>query len=471
MMSGQRKIQHLFLRAGFGAKISEIKKHLKSSTLKTAEKLFDYSSQYSEIDLKINQTLPDNDGIPLNPKELSKKEKKKLVKQSRENIKELNISWINKMCSDKGQLRERMTLFWHGHFACKSPVALFMKNQNNTLRKSALGNFGDLLKGISRDPAMLQFLNNQQNRKSSPNENFARELLELFTLGRGNYSEKDIKEAARAFTGWGFERNGEFVIRRRQHDDGEKKFMGKTGNIDGDGIIEILLNNKKTAEHVTRKIYKYFVNEDTDEEIVADLSKQFYESGYDIKKLMGSIFKSDWFYEEKNIGTKIKSPIDFICGLKRSFGVEFRNSAALLTIQKLLGQMILNPPNVAGWSGGKNWIDSSTLMYRMKLPELIFGSADNDIRLPDFNVNNLSRQEKVQMKKLNVTADLKTFTESFVNFSEDELIEEIAGYLLQTDLSSDKIKLIKKYSDYSQKESYVKSIVLRIISLPEYQMC
>lgn len=375
------------------------------------------------------------------------------------------------MTNDRGVLRERMTLFWHGHFACKSPVALFMKNQNNTLRKHALGKFGDLLKSISQDAAMLQFLNNQQNRKSSPNENFARELLELFTLGRGNYSERDIKEAARAFTGWGFDRNGEFTNRKRQHDEGEKNFMGVSGNLDGNNILEIILDNRKTAVHVTEKVYAYFVNENLNQEIVRSLSKEFYESGYDTEKLMKRIFTSDWFYDKENIGAKIKSPADLICGLKKSFGIEFGNPDSLLVLQKNLGQMLLNPPNVAGWPGGRSWIDSSLLMYRMKLPELIFLASGRDF---DYDVNtgrNLKKKEKFPLKNFRIKTDLAEYIKAFGKFDGDELTDNLCEYLLQKDVDSETKKLIKKYSDYSRRETSVESMTMRIISLPEYQLC
>lgn len=470
-LSKQRKLQHLFLRAGFGAGINEIQKHLNSSPEKTAEILLNNSLHYAELELKFNQKLQEKDSLPLNPKELSKKEKKQFQKQSRENLKELNISWINKMCNDKSVLRERMTLFWHGHFACKSRVALFMKNQNNTLRKHALGNFADLLKSISKDPAMLQFLNNQQNRKSSPNENFARELLELFTLGRGNYSEKDIKEAARAFTGWGFDKNGEFKDRKKLHDEDEKKFMGVSGNLDGNNILDIILDNRKTAEHITKKLYAYFVNENINKEITNYLSKEYYESGYDTGKLMKRIFTSDWFYNKENIGVKIKSPVDLICGLKKSFGLDFENPESLLVIQKNLGQTLLHPPNVAGWPGGRSWIDSSSLMFRMKLPEYIFLSAGRGF---DYEINsgkNSKRKEKFPVKNFKVKSDMSGFLSAFGKFSGDELTDKLCEYLLQSDAGNETKKLVKKYSDYSGKENSIESMTMRILSLPEYQLC
>ena len=184
--------------------------------------------------------------------------------------------------------------------------------------------------------------------------------MELFTLGRGNYTENDIKEAARAFTGWSSEFKGEFVFRRFQHDYGEKTVLGKTGNFDGDDVLDIFLSQKQTAKFITQKIYKFFVNDNVDEEKVNWLADRFYQSNYDISKLMEDIFTSDWFYDEKNIGSKIKSPIELMAGIQRMLPMKLENEEALTFLQRALGQILFYPPNVAGWPGGKTWIDSST---------------------------------------------------------------------------------------------------------------
>ncbi|MEO8666645.1 MAG: DUF1800 domain-containing protein [Ignavibacteria bacterium] len=476
MVSHQKKIQHLYLRAGFGESISGINKSLNKSTEEITKELFENSNQFSDLRLNSELISPKKNNNPISIGDLMKSEKKIMRKESRENIRELNIRWIEKMSSDNAQLREKMTLFWHGHFACRTQVAMFTQNQNNLLRKNALGKFGDLLMSVSKDPAMLQFLNNQQNRKSSPNENFAREVMELFTMGRGNYSETDIKEAARAFTGWGFNRDGEFVFRNNQHDFGDKSFMHKSGNFSGEDIINMILDNRKTSEHITEKIYKYFVNENPDAEIVKQLSKNFYESGYDISMLMKRIFTSDWFYDGKNIGTKIKSPVEFIVVLTRSFNIDFTNPKPLLMLQKVLGQMLFNPPNVAGWPGGKNWIDTSSLMYRLKLPEQIFRSSNLEIDYkedqPEMGeeYTELSIQEKKQYKQLKTKTDLTDFINRFSKYDNDNLIDKLSDYLLQANLTKETKAIVNKYADPSSKENLIESLTLRLLSLPEYQL-
>jgi len=476
-MSNQRKLQHLCLRAGFGESISETNRCLTLPVSKKAEQLFQNSTNYTELNLDKELEFTTKKLRGDNPKEITKVERKKLRQQSRDNIKDLNIKWIEKMTYDKAQLREKMTLFWHGHFACRTPIAVFAQNQNNTLRKFALGKFGDLIMEVSKDPAMLQFLNNQQNKKSSPNENFAREVMELFTLGRGNYTEHDIKEAARAFTGWSFNKEGEFIFRRNAHDFDDKTFFGRTGNFTGEDIINIILENKKTAEFITQKVYKYFVNEKLNRDVIEELSKNFYQSEYNIESLMKNIFLSDWFYDKENISAKIKSPIEFIVGMNRSFNVQYENPMPLLALQKVMGQMLFNPPNVAGWAGGKSWIDTSSLMYRLKLPEKIFKSSNLEFDYKEDPpeegemYSEQSKKEKKQYKLMKTKTDLSSYIKEFSKYEGIEVLENLSEYLLQSDLNKETKKIIMSYADNSGKENFIESLTLRLITLPEYQLC
>lgn len=492
----QRKIQHLYHRAGFGITISELNKIENKSLKDIVSNIFSSSKNFT--DLKIDNG--EYEGTYKMRKEarqkLTDEEKKKINKQFRDDIVKLNVKWINKLANDNAQLREKMTLFWHGHFACKSPVPMFNQNQNNTLRKFALGKFGDLLMAVSKDPAMLQFLNNQQNRKKSPNENFARELMELFTLGRGNYTEEDIKNSARAFTGWGFNEEGEYVFRERQHDDSDKIFMGKKGNFSGEDIISMILENKNTAEFITNKIYKFFVNEnDIDKTVVKELAGEFYESGYDIEKLMKNIFTSDWFYDEKNIGAKIKSPTELISGMMRVFNVKFENELPILFMEKSMGQMLLNPPNVAGWPGGKNWIDTSSLMFRMKLPEVLFKSSELEFSYKDTpteddemnmknegeNMESMNKQKKNKQdnsarerkffKQVRTNINLSDYFTTFGKYDKEELVSNLSEFILQKDINTNTKKLALTYSDISSKENFIESLIMRLMSLPEYQLC
>jgi hypothetical protein len=468
LLSHQKKIQHLYHRAGFGEKIDFIRDKLNFSVKILVDEVFSESENFKPIapSFEVDFDQKYQQGVQTG-------EKKLLPRNRKASMQEINVLWLENMVDSRAQLREKMTLFWHGHFATRIRKPFPAVKQNNTLRKNALGNFGTLLLEISRDPAMLQFLNSQQNRKSRPNENFAREVMELFTLGIGNYTEKDVKEAARAFTGWGFH-NGEFLFRSKNHDAGKKEFLGRSGNFKGEDIIEILLEERKTSEFITTKLYKYFVNEEPDHEKIEYLSGRFYDSNYDIKKLMYEIFTSEWFYDEKNIGNKIKTPVELIVNLIKTFSIKANSPNVLLKIQKILGQILFQPPNVSGWPTGKNWIDSSTLLYRMRIPAAFFNSSDTslDIDLPSGDENN-DEEFIVRdrfFRKLKTEINLKPFYNIFSNYSEMEIVKSLTGYLLQTEIADNKINLVEKFSTKTSREKFIEDAILRIISLPEYQL-
>ena len=414
--------------------------------------------------------------------EMSADQKKEMKKKSRQAIKSLNVYWLNEMVKTDAQLREKMSFFWHGHFACRNLNVFFQQELLDVIRRNALGNFRDLLHEVSKTGAMLNFLNNNQNKKDHPNENFAREVMELFTMGRGNYTEDDVKETARAFTGWGANPRGEFVFRKFQHDDGRKTVLGKTGNFDGDDVLDILLDQKQTAKFISKKIYRFFVNDDVDEQKAQWLADRFYRSDYDIGKLMENIFTSDWFYDEKNIGIKIKSPIELLAGVQRMLPMKLENEEAILLLERVLGQVLFYPPNVAGWPGGKTWIDSSTLMMRMRIPQLfndedefnIKPKTDDDQMMGrnDDEENFLPGRNKMGKadKPINAEIDWSKYIGFYDKTPRIELINDIAGILLQTKkaVSAD---IINQYSNAGSKDSLIKTATIQIMSTPEYQLC
>ncbi|MFM2286580.1 MAG: hypothetical protein RLZZ543_2077, partial [Bacteroidota bacterium] len=316
-MTEAQKTAHLLRRFGFGFSI----KDAESLSFEEARKrLFTSNEQLEEL------YLQEEERVTMSAlRTMSKEERKEILDDLAANVKKLNLQWVQIMGKADGQLREKMSLFWHGHFAVRMRGFAQVESYINTLRKYSLGNFGDLLMAISKEPAMLRFLNNVQNKKNSPNENFAREVMELFTLGRGNYTEQDIKEAARAFTGWGVNDSDEFELKINQHDNGNKTIFGKTGNWSGEDVIRMLLEKEETALFITRKIYRYFVNTEVDEQRVTELAKAFRDSNYHIPELLKMIAASDWFYAEKNIGTHIKSPVELIVELNRTFGISYEN--------------------------------------------------------------------------------------------------------------------------------------------------
>lgn len=468
-----RKIQHLYWRAEFGILPKNIQTLNSTKNIKSAvEQVFQRAKPIHKFSTHFD--VPSFSKM----KDMDKQEKKQLRRAARQDVRELNVEWIEQMANPKkGTLREKMAFFWHGHFACELKNPLFAVQQINTIKKHALGNFKDLVLAITKDAAMILYLNNQQNRKKNPNENFARELLELFTIGRGNYTENDIKEAARAFTGWFTNRlTGEFNFREQAHDEGQKTFMGKTENFDGNDIVDIILSKKETARFITTKIYRFFVNEvESNDKHVEELTTIFFDSDYDIEKMMKHLFLQDWFYDEKNIGSKIKSPVEFLVGIMRTLDLKFEDKNGILFTQKALGQILFRPPNVAGWQGGKTWIDNATLMVRLNYASYIFNQAEIEINIKD---EPETRSIKIG-RKINVSANLNPLINLFQKTDIKDLGTELSDFLIQipSDAKKDLDNLLQK-TDFEKianittnKNEKIKVWIVLILSLPEFQMC
>ena len=455
-----KNIQHLYWRAGFGINPNGLSLLANKSKTEIVEEIFNASSSFSPLTI----TTPEIDAAINAMKKPSKSKLKELIKKSNQKSLEYNITWFKRLISPNELLREKMTLFWANHFVCEDKNIVHIQQYNNTLRKNALGDFGDFVKAISKEASMIKYLNNKQNRKAKPNENFARELLELFTIGNGNYSEKDIKEAARAFTGWNHTVKGEFVFRKFQHDFDNKEFLGTAGNFDGDDIINVILKEKQCARFICTKIYKYFVNDNPDIVHVEAMADVFYKD-YNIEELMRFVFLSDWFYDPKNIGTKIKSPIELLVGINKVVPVTFTNYKDFLRVQRLLGQVLLRPPNVAGWKGGKTWIDSNTLMIRLKLPSVLLNNAI--IALEEKGDLKESYQEYYdrmnhRKKKLEVKADWFSFEKLY----KDNTIHDLKDNLILCKLTKGTEQLLKKLQLESKRD-----YCIQLMSLPEYQLC
>ncbi|MEJ5104758.1 DUF1800 domain-containing protein [Chryseobacterium sp. MYb328] len=452
------KNKHLLWRAGFGPGINQID-DLKNKNIKTLINELFKEEGFTEITYDTPDIEPAADYMNSTAPAEKKKEMQRIYRTQNE---ELNLNFLDKMVNSKEQMREKMAFFWHGHFASRVLNPKFNKQLLNTIRKNALGSFKDLLFEVSQAPAMLNFLNNQQNKKDHPNENFAREVMELFTMGRGNYTEKDVREGARAFTGWSYDKEGNFKERKNQHDEETKTFLGKTGNFNGSDALNIILEQKATAKFITAKVYKFFVNENIDQNIVNTLSISFYNSGYDIKKLMTEIFSSSWFYEQKNIGNRIKSPIELMAGMMRILPMNIQNPENLIVYQKLLGQMLLYPPNVAGWPNGRSWIDSSTLMLRLQVPQIWSGlrpleyspRQDDDI---DMGMKSKETALNKSFKNPNITIDWNRVDQIFDH-------KNCEDYLIQKPQSLD-MNTVNNFSDKSTKMT-----IINLMSTPEYQL-
>lgn len=362
--------RHLLVRTGFAALPSEIAKFEGLSRAEAVRRIL--------AGVRAEAVTPPpgwTNGAPVlrPPGRMASQDERRAFRAARlEEGLQLVGWWYREMASTPSPFTERMTLFWHNHFTSafrkvRAPILLY--RQNATLREHALGNFAKLVHAMAADPAMVVYLDSLQNRRGRPNENFARELLELFTLGEGQgYTEADIKEAARAFTGWSLDRDtGAYRFRPSLHDDGEKTFMGRTGRFNGTDIIEIVLKQPRVAEHIAEKAWREFVSERPYPAEVKRVAAKFRASGYEVKVLMGELLLSPHFWAPENRGRLVRSPVELIVGTLRQFGLPQPDDRILALLGRALAQEPFNPPNVKGWPGGTAWIDANTLLIRQQL--------------------------------------------------------------------------------------------------------
>ncbi|MFK7961640.1 MAG: DUF1800 family protein [Phycisphaerales bacterium] len=304
-------------------------------------------------------------------------ERQSRQRADRRQLQSLRQWWITRLINTRRPLQEKMTLFWHGHFATGHRAiedSWDLYQQNRLFRQFAFGNFKDLTHRIIRDPAMLKYLNNDRNVRRQPNENLARELMELFTLGEGNgYGESDIKEGARALTGYHF-RDDSFVFREAVHDPRDKRILGREGTFDGDDFVDLIFDRPYAAEFLTLKLYRFFVHDLPGDDMRPDqraylkqLSSRFRASGYDVGMLLRTMFRSQHFYDPANVSARIKSPVELHVGTIRQLGTPPRSPRTAVEALRGMGQDLFEPPSVRGWPGGRTWINTSTLFLRQNL--------------------------------------------------------------------------------------------------------
>ncbi|MDP2830278.1 MAG: DUF1800 domain-containing protein [Sulfuricellaceae bacterium] len=417
--------RHLLLRTGMGASVEEVS-------------IFSRLDRQAAVDRLLANirtrpgSPPPADLLVFTPRpqaqpgaELSEEQRREFQREQMQKGVAMRAWWFEEMLNTPSPLTEKMTLFWHNHFVSsiqKVKQSTFMLKQNLLLREQAAGNFGTLLHAIARDPAMVIYLDSAQNRKNAPNrhgeplsqktiqrltmpvplspnslpegerdagslreshanENFARELMELFTLGEGHYSEQDIKEAARAFTGWSIDRSdGKFRFYPRFHDMGNKTVLGKNGDFDGDQVLDILLDHSATAELLSRKLWLEFVSPKPDQGEIRRLAKVLRDAKYEIKPWLRALLLSPFFWDQGNRSVLVKSPVEFLVGAMKNFQVREADGRLLGITSRQLGQDLFNPPNVKGWPGGEQWLDASSLLARKQLAERLFRAQPE--RLP-----------------------------------------------------------------------------------------
>jgi uncharacterized protein (DUF1800 family) len=369
-ITGRQRYAHLLRRTGFGGSPAEIDAAMRMGWDAAIDQIVDF-----------DQVSNDNLEADVAAVEAT------VLAQPRPQLAAIQAIWLYRMLNTARPLEERMTLFWHDHFATANykvanPAAMYAQNQ--LIRSNALGSFRTLLSSIARDPAMLRWLDSNSNRRASPNENFARELQELFTMGVGSgYTETDVREAARAFTGWFFDRNQGFVFNRNQHDADDKTYLGRTGPFDGDDIINIILEQPVTAEYMATKLFGFFVHDHPTPSRIAALADTFRGSDYNVRELVRSILHSPEFASDEAYHALVKSPVEYVVGTMKALGIGdyARGPQGNMVVQANLNRMgmaLFNPPDVAGWRWGVDWIGSDTLLERLNTAsQLVTLRGDN----------------------------------------------------------------------------------------------
>ncbi len=427
-----RAAAHLYRRAGFGATPAELDTAVKAGPMNAVQTLLTETTEPQSY-LTQMSSLADASLATGNPERLS-------------------AWWAYRMLSTPAQLLEKMTLFWHGHFATsaeKVQDAELMFVQNQLLRKFAVGDFAGLLLEISRDPAMLVYLDSASNRKAHPNENFAREIMELFCLGEGNYTEQDIRELARCFTGWEVKRR-KFRFNRYQHDSGTKSVLGDSGTFGGEEGVGIVVGQDSAALFIAAKLVKYFVMDEPQPspELLAPLANFLRDQDMQIGPTVQKILSSNLFYSKHSVGRKVRSPVELAIGFLRTLDGS-TDSYKLAEALQRLGQGLLYPPSVKGWDGGRTWINSSTLLARSNL------------------IRSLLENDKTRFGKQTLVEHLRKVGAN----STDEIIDLLETTLFAVRIPAAAKDRIRRLTRDANETNKLTETVHALCTLPEFQLC
>ncbi|MDQ2866759.1 MAG: DUF1800 domain-containing protein [Candidatus Eremiobacteraeota bacterium] len=365
-----RMAAHLLRRAGFGGTPDQIGKIASMRVHDAVESLVHFAGTGSLPPQPDTIYDPRADLLALRGGNMatSSLTRKDINKTQRDSIGDMQSWWLNRMLLTPAPLQEKMTFYFHGHFTTaaiqKGVWPTYAWQQNQLFRSSALGNLRDLTLAVSRDPAMLLYLDNARSAKAQPNENYARELMELFTLGHGNYTEEDIRQSARAFTGWTVDRRtAAFTFNQRMHDAESKTFLGRSGNFDGSDIVQIIYEQPACARFWSQSLLNFFVYNNPEPQLVDALASVIRKNNYELAPVMSTLLQSEVFFSPRAYRALVKSPVEFVVGTVNAFGLSQVDRSALRALNQM-GQTLFYPPNVAGWPGGTNWITSQTMISR-----------------------------------------------------------------------------------------------------------
>ncbi|MEO5952965.1 MAG: DUF1800 domain-containing protein [Chloroflexia bacterium] len=443
----KQQIAHLLRRAGFGASAADLDYYTSLGFEGAVDHLINYSRVDDSEAEQVVATMRAENPDPSNPNH---------PEYGNPGL-EMAV-WLARMTKTKRPLQEKMTLFWHGLLTSNIrdvKVAGLMANQNALYRSMALPvSYRDMMKAVARDPAMLIYLDNNTNVKGKPNENWAREMMELFTLGIGNYTETDVKEAARAFTGWSVERGtGQFVFNANKHDNDSKTFLGTTGNLNGDDIIDIVFQQPAQSKFIAKRLFRFFVYDTPDDATVARFADIYLKSGFNVRELVTQLLLSPEFRSDKAFFSLVKSPIEFTIGALRALSA---NVTLLKTWQGLnnqmasMGQQVYNPPNVGGWFGNTSWLGTTAMFTRMETARQLV-SIENDTTIDPMEI---------------ASANALTTPTQAVDYFLDLLIQGDAP----EDYKQSLISFVGSFTDDKDKNGKLRGLVRLVMATPVYQM-
>lgn len=482
------KARHLLSRAGFGGPPEEIER-LQAMGLEGAVR---YLVEFQELP-EVAFDPPPEVSRPPSPaelQELNEEQRRQLrrryMQQQRAHMLDVRAWWVRRMVESSRPLEEKMVLFWHGHFTSgartvRDSQAMF--DQNQLFRRYAAGNFRRLLHSVVHDPAMLRYLDNNNNSRQHPNENLARELMELFSLGEGNYTEQDVQEAARALTGYHVDRMaGRFRFASRAHDPGDKTIFGKTSSFDGDQLVELILEQPASARWLAHKLFVFFVHDSPDEATIDHLAAVLRQHDYEIAPMLKTMFGMAEFYSPRSMGQQIKSPAQLTIGSLRALGIEKVDGRAVAAAMGSMGQELFEPPNVKGWDGGRAWINSNWLVARHRFAAgLVAAVAEEPARAkPRDRVKKRDRGGEAAGAPA-ARFDAVAWCQQHKAFSPEAVVDQLASALLTVPLTSEeRAEFVKKLGDLppssewgeanEQVQKQVANLLLLMMTMPAYQL-
>lgn len=474
---------HLLNRAGFGGNPREIEKLLDTGLEKAVAQLVDYE--------QLEDPTPNPEWAKPDPERLEKLQKARQADEptrrgiqmeeqrlQRQRLLELKFWWLQRMAQGPRPLQEKMTLFWHGHFATsmqKVRDAYLMWKQNEVFRQGATGNWQELLLAVGKDPAMLVWLDQAQSRKDHPNENFAREVMELFALGEGHYTEKDVTEAARAFTGWSLDRvTQQFIQRPGMHDSNLKTVLGRTGNLNGTDVIRLIASHPQSARFITAKLWRFFAGTEPSEPLIHKLAEAFTKGAHQFKPVLKVMFQSEEFYASDVIRNQVKSPVQWLVGTVKVLERPLPPPFVCFGLTRNLGQDLFAPPNVKGWDGGLSWITTNNLLARYnEAAMLVKGDLSllKGLGLGPGAPNNPQMQQRLQDAKLRPVRLEKLLTAE-ERADKDKLLAALERRLLQARFSPKQEKTLREFLD-SQEQlngAVILDTIRLMMSTPDYQL-